>query len=67
MLIIVAQKFLTIIDVILLAIPYSSPHICKVLPLLKWDRSITTCVSTWMHDLMQKFAFPNNRATILHK
>jgi hypothetical protein len=38
-----------------------------VVPLLKWNRSITTCVSTWMHDLMQKFTFPNDGVTILHK
>jgi hypothetical protein len=67
MLLIVAQKFLTMIDVMFLAIPYTSPHICKVVPLFKWNRSIITCVSTWMHNLMQKFALPNDGTTILHK
>jgi len=31
-------------------IPYISPHICKVLPLLKQDKAMAACVLTRMHD-----------------
>jgi hypothetical protein len=41
----VVQKSLIMIDVVILAIPYNSPHICEMLQLFKWDRVMATHVS----------------------
>jgi hypothetical protein len=46
------------IDVVLSTIIYISPHICKVLLLIKQGKATTICVLTIMHDLMWEFPYP---------
>ncbi len=61
------QKSLTMINAMLSTTSYTSPHICKVLPLLKWNRVMVICVSNGMQGFIRRIGLPNDRATILHK